>query len=80
MTEIASRPIRVLRIFWAYGERLLEAFPLVDLVLERFAHGMQCEEIEVSYARKGWDKVIRASGGEFLGATYRRPVRLVRGN
>lgn len=79
MTEIVSHPKRYLRLFWAYGERLVESFPCVDLVIERFAHGMECEELVIE-GRRGWEKVIKASGGEFVCSTYRRPVRLTKGH
>lgn len=79
MTEIVSRPRRILRLFWAYGQGLVKSFPLVDMVVDRFATGMECEEIEIE-GRRGWEKVIKANGGEFMCATYRRPVRLVKGH
>jgi hypothetical protein len=79
MTEIVATPKRLLRLFWAYGEGLVKSFPIVDLIVDRFAGGMECEEIEI-VGRRGWERVIRAHGGEFLCATYRRPVRLIKGH
>lgn len=79
MTEIISSPKRVLRLFWAYGKGLVSSFPFVDLIVDRFAGGMGCEDIEI-VGRRGWEKVIKANGGEFLCATYRRPVRLIKGH
>jgi len=79
MTEIVSHPKRVLRLFWAYGNGLVKSFPLVDMVVDRFATGMECEAIEIT-GRRGWEKVIKANGGEFMCSTYRRPVRLVKGH
>lgn len=79
MTEIATAPKRILRIFWAYGSGLVESFPLVDMVVDRFAGGMDCEEIEIT-GRPGWEKIIKANGGKYVCSTFRRPVRLVKGH
>lgn len=79
MTEVMSHPRRVLRIFWAWGENLVAEFPMVDLVVDRFAGLVDCEEIQIE-GRRGWEKVIKANGGEFMYATYRRPVRFVKGH
>jgi hypothetical protein len=79
MTEIASHPKRVLRLFWAYGNGLVKSFPLVDMVVDRFASGMECEDIEI-VGRPGWERIVKANGGRFVCSVYRRPVRLVKGH
>ncbi len=79
MTEITSKPDAVLRIFWAYGTRLLEVIPEVDDIVNAFAREMGCVEIEIT-GRKGWEKVFRASGAKHVFSVFRRPVRHVKGH
>lgn len=80
MTQVYTMPANnFLQIFWMYGEGLKSTLPMIDVIMDKFAIANNCQMIEV-VGRKGFERILKPFGAEFMCSTYSRPVRLVRGH
>lgn len=75
MTEVIDGPVRILRVFWGFGHSILEPRTRagINFVWKAFAEKMKCTEIEIT-GRRGWEKILRADGYEFVCVTLRLPI------
>src|SRR3990167_9394856 len=79
-TRVYDTPLgRVLQVPLAFGSGLIEMFPCLDLALDRFGASIGCYRLEVM-GRKGFERLCKASGAEFMCSIMTRPIRALRGN
>lgn len=81
MTERCNMPngLGVLRVFWMWGENLLETIELIDLAIDKLAAYVNCSYVEVA-GRKAFEKLGKPLGYKYEYSVLSRPVREQRGN
>jgi hypothetical protein len=80
MTHMVLNPAgRVLEVVWMFGRGAMDALYVIDAVLDSFAASQGCDTIKVT-GRRGWDRVLRPLGVEYISSSWMRPVRKLKEN
>lgn len=69
----------IFQIFWAYGENLISAMPMLSDVFDNFASKQGATQMEIQ-GRKGFEPFLKKFGFRADHVTYSRPIAPTRGN